>query len=266
AVALLWPDVGLKEVHGFSVPMAAKLDARPALPLRTLVQGARPHVEARLLSDFVDGSGRTLVKDRLHAQARFVLGEALPPRALEDAGRVLPWLARGGSSMDTCYLDPDQTTLGPRFRSIQWLRVFGRSEVLARVERPLGRMFGHTHAPRFQLDPFLLDGCFQTAAMLGVWHTHLASLPAGFEVLRLYGTPEEGQPLYVHARLLSTSGERATYDLDAFDARGRLCWRMERYQEYLLFPLTHRGVEKLTRLVGESRLETPLRSGGRGEA
>jgi hypothetical protein len=261
AAMLLRPDEGLREVRDFAVPLMVRVAPGAILPLRAAARGGRSGVETRLLSDFVDPRGQRLVRDRLHAHARVELGEPHPPEAWEGAGPVLPWLPRGGSDMSTCYLDSDQRTLGPRFHSLRWIRVFGSSEVLGRIEPPPGALLGHTRVPRFRIDPIRLDACFQAAALLAVWRFGMASVPAGFDLLRVYGAPQEDRPLYVHARLDPASGERARYDMDVFDGSGRMVWRIRGYTEHVLFPLPPRNVRKVEDLVEASHVAAPLLAG-----
>jgi acyl transferase domain-containing protein len=237
-------------IENVDVPLAVRVLPGRGVRMRAVVEAAPARMAIRLVSDFVDAHERVLVTDRVHATGEVVFGDPLPPRRATPHAALLRWIARGGADFAPCYSDPrENTTVGPRLWALQWVRRFGQHELLACVRTAAQeRLLRSAGAPRFRLDPFLLDGCFQAAGVLSTLCYRRMSLPAGARQLRIHREAEPHEPLYVHVVLTGLHGEDQTRcNIQVMDATGHLVWDIEDYRAYLTWPLPDRevGMERL---------------------
>jgi acyl transferase domain-containing protein len=237
-------------IENIDVPLAVRVLPGRGVRMRAVVETTPERMAVRLVSDFVDAHDRVLVTDRVHATGEVVFGDPLPPRRATSHAALLHWIARGGADFAPCYRDPrENSTVGPRLWTMQWVRRFGQNELLACVRTAAQeRLLRSAGAPRFRLDPFLLDGCFQAAGVLSTLCYRRMSLPAGARVLRIHREAGPHEPLYVHVVLAGLHGEdQARCNIQVVDGTGHLVWDIEDYRAYLTWPLPDRevGMERL---------------------
>jgi hypothetical protein len=146
---------------------------------------------------------------------------------------------------------------------LKWVRVFANREILAELAlTDPHRLLANDPDPAFVANPVFLDGCFQAAGVLGTQVHKRASLPAGLGALRVHRAPRASERLWVHVRLgpVVKEGEQdyAEYAVQCFDASGAIVWRIEKYRDYLLHPMTDAQLATVNAAIASTKIDRPI--------
>lgn len=116
----------------------------------------------------------------------------------------------------------DPITLGRRFRRAAEIRV-DETRVTGRILPPDRRdIFAHTRAPRFVLQPLVLDTAFQIAANWDGVRNGFVSVPLGVESIDAWTVGSSEEPLFALGTIVRVEGDDCIYNVDVVQGDGVL--------------------------------------------
>jgi NAD(P)-dependent dehydrogenase (short-subunit alcohol dehydrogenase family) len=201
AAVALNPGYTAHRLEEYAIHTPSKLHRGEPLTLQIVARVERETEATRVVAvesrSKLVVKGRTLQELRLHHTARVVLQKqppALSTRAIVEPSGV----ARARSFF---HMAKDPVGLGPVFSRAAWIRVEDKN-VYGRVRAPRMRdLFATTVAPRFQIDPIVMDAAFQIAANWDGLCNGWVSIPFDIEAVEI-GRP---RVLSEEARVVATA-------------------------------------------------------------
>src|SRR5690606_11058240 len=179
--------------------------------------GSEETLGVEIVSDLVEG-GR-LPRSRVHCRGRVVSG---PRWHLPPGTGTLPEQLTGARAKSIFHLAKDPVALGPLFCRADWVYV-GHASVEGIIRAPRQRdVFSDLTAPRFQVDPLLLDTAFQVAANWDGHHLGVVSIPMGVGRLLKGRDRRLSESAHVKAYPLTEDGREVTYDVEVLGEDGTL--------------------------------------------
>ena len=233
AARLLVPGLDVRQVRGFAIDTPLKLPLGTSQLVRT---------EARIVERSARGcvvevgsaidlavTGAVMQRDRPHYRATLVLGPPLPPTRA--AGPPPPPVRAVGERQPSRFDSlRAPVALGAIFRNVDWVERAARGvagEVRAPDEHSL---FASTAAPRFSVDPLLVDAAFQVASNWdALAPTGWVAIPLGFAALRLHGRRSGAAAVRVEASVVEERERDVFYDVVA-RVGGNKLFELERLQ------------------------------------
>jgi hypothetical protein len=200
-----------------------------AIPVRvTTERSADSGIECRLLSDFVNRTGATLQRDRLHV------------RCLADAGVTTESGGRGVITPPSVWQPfryPSDSPMlhGPTLQSLVAVafdghRAWGRATALS-----LAALGGVNRKTAWSVPATVLDAAFYVCGLYIWFHIEpSAALPAGIGEIRLGRLPRDHEQCLVNAEFHGIEGRVAVFDFTISGDDGAIIARISRYRCQLL--------------------------------
>lgn len=168
------------------------------------------------------------------AEATIVLAEAYPVAERIEAKPLAA--ERKPSHTARQMYDLHRMFHGPRFQGVVSLDAIGDNGLTAQLEvLPVDRLLAPNPAPRFHVDPFLLDAAGQ---LVGYWPVEYLDegfvlFPIRLEELTLYRENlRPGERAACHLRVRSVAHRQFVADMDIVDGTGRLWMRIKGWEDW----------------------------------
>ena len=229
AAALLSPGFHIVQALDLEIDAPMKLfrNAPHALTVTARlidVVSAQRVVTCESRSDFQRG-GQVLQRDRLHHRGRFLLQPVGERRGRTVAVPDLGAFVRARSFF---HMSKDPVALGPLFCRAEWLQISGEhvtGEVRPERQRSI---LSRSSAPRFQIDPLLMDAAFQIAANWDGVVNGYVSIPTGVGSLTLGRRRTPKEHARVWARVVRVEDPVVYYDIDVTGERNEVLMEIRR--------------------------------------
>lgn len=220
AAAVLSPGYFLHSVQQFAVFHPTKLYANKPATLRAEAimledMGESRVLCARALSD-VNVKGRLLEKNRVNAAATFTFHkeeQRLSPKTLP---------AFDGTSYSSVLYHTHRETLqiGPLFCRASEYTMNAKQGVATAAPPDDRKLFSFTSAPRFQVDPFLLDVSLQIADSIDTFGSGEVSLPISIGNIRFGRRRSSGERVRVYGEMTHQQGTELLFDIVVIGENG----------------------------------------------